>query len=288
VTGETGVADSHGRFIWYELTTPDIAAAKTFYSKVMGWNAVDVSMPGMAYALFTVDKMTVTGVMGLPGDAKKTGVVPRWLGYVGVDDVDAAAARCKELGGIVQVPPRDIPGISRFSIVTDPQMATLALFKGLQPSQPRNVEPDKPGHVSWHELLAADNEAVFAFYSALFGWQKVDAEVGPLGTYQPFSAAGQTIGGMFTKPSFVPAPTWLFYFGVRDIYTAAERVKVGGGQVFEGPLELPDGSWIAQCIDPQGAWFALKGRRMDGSIGYFKRAPARGTPGAPPGDRSGA
>jgi uncharacterized protein len=272
--GETAMADSHGRFMWYELATSDIAAAKTFYTKVMGWNALDVSMPGLAYALFTADKMTVTGVMGLPREAQKTGAGPRWIGYVGVDDVDAAAARCKELGGVVQVPPRDIPGISRFSIVADPQMATLALFKGLQPSQPRNVELGKPGHVSWHELLAADSETVFGFYDALFGWQKADSEVGPLGTYQSFSAAGQTIGGMFTKPSFVPVPTWLFYFGVRDIYTAAERVKVGGGEVLEGPLEIPGGTWIARCIDPQGALFAIEGSRTDGSPGYFKRVPS--------------
>ena len=29
----------------------------------------------------------------------------------------------------------------------------------------------------------------------------------------------------------------------------------------QGPVELPDGIWIARCIDPQGAMFALRGKR---------------------------
>ena len=41
----------------------------------------------------------------------------------------------------------------------------------------------------------------------------------------------------------------------------AERVKTAGGEIFEGPLELPGGSWILRCGDPQGATFALQGTR---------------------------
>ena len=38
-------------------------------------------------------------------------------------------------------------------------------------------------------------------------------------------------------------------------------MKTGGGRIFEGPLELPGGSWVARCMDPQGAVFALQGKR---------------------------
>ncbi len=58
-----------------------------------------------------------------------------------------------------------------------------------------------------------------------------------------------------------PLPFWLYYFDIDDIDAAAERVKTGGGQIFEGPLELPGGSWIVRCRDPQGAAFALQGKR---------------------------
>ena len=49
--------------------------------------------------------------------------------------MDAAAERIKQFGGAVQVPPTDVPDISRFSVVADPQMATLALMKGRKPGE---------------------------------------------------------------------------------------------------------------------------------------------------------
>ena len=80
-----------------------------------------------------------------------------------------------------------------------------------------------------HELSAVDWEKAFAFYVELFGWHKVDADVGGLGTYLLFSAGGQTVGGMSTKPPTVPMPFWLYYFNVGDLDAAAARVKAGGG-----------------------------------------------------------
>jgi len=62
---------------------------------------------------------------------------------------------------------------------------------------------------------------------------------------------------MFTKPAAEPAPYWLYYFNVAEIEAAAARVKDKGGQVVNGPHQVPGGSWIIQCIDPQGAMFAL-------------------------------
>ena len=36
-----------------------------------------------------------------------------------------------------------------------------------------------------------------------------------------------------------------------------EKVNKGGGKILMGPHEVPGGSWIVQCVDPQGANFAL-------------------------------
>ena len=118
--------------------------------------------------------------------------------------------------------------------------------------------------MGWHELLAADWEKAFAFYGELFGWQKADADIGPTGTYQLFSAGGQTIGGMFTKRPEDPVPFWLFYFNIDDIDAAAERVKTAGGQVFKGPLELPGGGWIARCTGPSGRRVRAAGKAKPG------------------------
>jgi predicted enzyme related to lactoylglutathione lyase len=264
---------SHGRFVWYELTTTDADAAKAFYANVVGWGLRDASTPGADYTLFTAGEVPVAGLMGLPAEARKMGAQPRWTGYVGVDDVDAATARLKLLGGTVYVPPTDVPDVSRFAIVADPQAATLALVKWLNPGQEPSAAPSLPGHVSWHELSAVDWEKAFAFYVELFGWQKVDADVGGLGTYLLFSAGGQTVGGMSTKPPTVPMPFWLYYFNVGDVDAAAKRVKSGGGKILEGPVEARGGNRVARCTDPQGAMFALRAGRPE-AVGYFGRAAA--------------
>ena len=31
----------------------------------------------------------------------------------------------------------------------------------------------------------------------------------------------------------------------------------GGGSVMMGPMEVPGGAWILNCLDPQGAYFSL-------------------------------
>ena len=260
--------------------TTDITIAKAFYASVVGWGARGASMPDSAYSLFTIGDSPVTGLMNMPEDARRTGVTPHWLGYVRVDDVDTAVDRTKQLGGAVYVPPTDVPNISRFSIVADPQMATLALVKGLKSGQAQSAEPGTPGRVGWHELLAADSEKAFAFYGELFGWQKADSHVGAMGKYQEFSAEGQTIGGMFTKPTTLPLPFWLYYFNIDDIQAAAKRVEAGGGQILYGPTAVPGGALIVHCTDPQGAIFALLDRRGRKTIGYvyFERAPSRDPP----------
>jgi predicted enzyme related to lactoylglutathione lyase len=263
------MADDEGRFAWYELMTTDTASAKAFYAEVVGWGAQDVSTPDLGYTLFTAGKAPVGGLMELPAEARKRGATPRWMGYVAVDDVDAAARRIKRLGGTVYVRPTNT-NIGRISVVADPQNAVLALVAGLKPGVQQAAGLGEPGHVGWHELLADDWKKAFAFYGELFGWRKADEETGPSEKYQLFAAGGQTMGGMFTKRPMEPFPFWLYYFNIDDIDAAIERVKNDGGQIFEGPLELPDGSWIARCRDPQGAGFALQGPRSPGAI---RRAP---------------
>jgi uncharacterized protein len=257
--GETGVVAHHGRFAWYELMTTDVAAARTFYAHVAGWKTEDASTPDLTYTFLSADKALVCGLMELPEEARRMGATPRWMGYVALGDVDAVTERIKRLGGAIYVPPTN-SNIGRIAVVADPQNAMFGLIDRLQPGQ-QPTELDEAGQVGWHELLAADWAKAFAFYRELFGWQKADAELGPTDTYQLFSAGGRTIGGIFTKRPVEPVPYWLYYFNVDDLDAAAERVTAAGGKIFEGPIEVPEAEWIVRCIDPQGAIFALQGKR---------------------------
>jgi len=246
----------HAHFAWYELLTTDMAAARSFYGSVLGWNARDAATSKFAYSIFNAGDAPVCGLMELSLEGRKMGATPRWVGYVAVDNLDLTVDRLGQLGGAVYVPPTKA-NIGRIAIVADPQKATFALAQGLKHDLPPS-EAVELGRVGWHELLAGEWRAAFAFYHELFGWQRTQSEVGSLESYQLLSAGDRTIGGMFTKLPIAPIPFWLYYFNVPDIAVATDRVMASGGRTVQGPNQLPDVGWIAWCVDPQGAMFALQ------------------------------
>ena len=248
------------RFVWYDVMTTDTKAAEAFYRDVIGWDIKDAGMPDGSYAILSVGATMVGGLMPIPADAKAMGARPGWMGYIGVGDVDGYAARVKAAGGTIHRAPADIPGVGRFAVVADPQGAAFILFKGMGGQEPAAAAPGTPGHIGWHELHTGDREAAFAFYAGLFGWTKTEAmDMGPAGVYQMFAAGGPTIGGMMTRTPEMPAPCWLYYINVAGIDAAVARVNKGGGKVLNGPHQVPGDVWIAQCLDPQGAMFAMVG-----------------------------
>lgn len=248
-------------FVWYELMTTDAKAAESFYAEVVGWKTCDSGVPGVDYTLLLAGDVPVAGLMSLPKEACDAGARPGWVGYVGVDDVDAYVARIGKAGGATHVPPTDIPQVGRFAMVADPQGAVFCLFRP-NAEMPQPANPTQPGNIGWHELMAGDGGKAFDFYAGLFGWTKAEAvDLGPMGRYQLFAAGGQPIGGMMTKPPEVPIPSWSYYFQVDSIAAALERLKAAGASVTNGPMEVPGGSWIVQASDPQGAAFSLVGTK---------------------------
>jgi predicted enzyme related to lactoylglutathione lyase len=252
------MSSSHGKFVWYDLMTDDCKAAEAFYRSIVGWSATDAGMADSSYTLLSAGPTMVGGLMPIPEDARAAGARPRWTGYIAVDDVDAYAARVKAAGGAIHRPGADIPGVGRFAVAADPHGAIFILFKGMSDQQPAPAIPDKPGYICWRELHAGNGAEAFAFYSGLFGWTKTEGfDMGPMGTYQTFATGGPRCGGMMTKMALTHAPFWLYYFSVDAIDDAAAKVKAGGGEIINGPMQVPDGGWIVQCLDPQGAMFAL-------------------------------
>lgn len=250
-----------GSFIWYDLMTTDVPAAEAFYRAVVGWEAADQASSPTPYKVLSAAGRGVGGLMPLPAEARAAGAQPGWIGYIAVDDVDAASSRLAEAGGTIHRAPADIPGIGRFAVVADPQGAVFML---ITPTgwEPPPAPPMTPGHICWHELYAVEGRSAFAFYAGQFGWAEADAlDMGAMGTYQIFAMGGMQSGGMMTKPASFPAPFWLFYAGVAQIDAAAERIAREGGQVLSGPMEVPGGAWIVQARDPQGAMFAVVGPR---------------------------
>lgn len=250
------MAESSNKFVWYDLMTSDLAGAAAFYGSVVGWGSMDSGMAERPYHLFTMGQTVVAGLMPPPADAK--GAPSLWVGYVGVEDVDATAAKLKAAGGNVWRGPEDIPNnVGRFAVVSDAQGVPFSIFKPNGPEQPGDTQFE-PGRVGWHELHARDWKTAWDFYSGLFAWTLTeDMDMGPMGTYRMFATGGKSaVGGIMTKADDLPMPLWLFYFNVDAIDAAAARVKEGGGQVVNGPMQVPGGAWVIQATDPQGAMFA--------------------------------
>ncbi len=119
------VYKTHGAFSWSELTTPDPAAAAEFYGAMFGWT-VSAPEPHMGdYRVASVGGTMVAGLSApFPGAPPAP---PAWGVYVTVDDADASAARCAELGGQVLVAPMDVPTVGRRAVLKDPQGAVFSV-----------------------------------------------------------------------------------------------------------------------------------------------------------------
>ena len=250
------MSDHLGRFVWFDLITTDAAAAEEFYRAVVGWETASWEEGNTPYTMWVAGKTAVGGVGELDVEARSQGTPPHWSAFILTDDVDATTVKAVELGGTELLPPTDIPGAGRFSVIRDPQGIVFSPYSTSGEIETSGVP--KIGEFSWCELMTTDYEAAFTFYSELFGWQKGETiEMGGGMMYQIFAPVDMPNGGIYNKPDEVPHPMWLYYARVEDIHAAVEKVKGLGGQVIAGPMEVPGGDMVAPCYDPQGAMFAL-------------------------------
>jgi uncharacterized protein len=114
-----------GTFCWSQLMTTDLAAAVPFYEALTGWTAAE--MPG-GMVVFNQGDIPRASAMTLPAEAQ---MPSNWLSYVAVDDADASTARATELGATCHHEPQTIPGMGRFSVLSDPAGAVFAVWKDL-------------------------------------------------------------------------------------------------------------------------------------------------------------
>lgn len=253
------MVNPHGSFIWYELMTTDPAGAKRFYEDVVGWTIGDPAPAGdVEYRMLGAPQGFAGGMLTLTKEMCDGGARPIWLGYLGVDDVDAAVAKAVGAGATVQMEAFDTPGVGRIAMILDPQGVPIYLMRGASDQSSTAYQRHGLGHVSWNELMTSDREAALGFYRDHFGYEKAGGmDMGPeLGEYSFIAHAGETVGAVMKASPEAPT-IWQFYVRVPDIDTAAEKVTAGGGQVLFGPMDVPTGERVLVGVDPQGASFGL-------------------------------
>jgi predicted enzyme related to lactoylglutathione lyase len=241
--------------------TTDMKAAEGFYRTVVGWKTSPFEGTGQPYTMFNrAGEVSVGGVMPKPAEVKAP---PFWSMYIGVPNLEEAAADIKRNGGTAHTEIMDVPTVGRMQMMMDPQGAAFYIFQPAREEQ-RPETTSELGEASWHELITTDAPAAMKFYQHVFGWQPSETmDMGPAGKYQMFNRPHGMIGGIMPRPpemANVP-PNWLIYFRVSDVNAAAERIKANGGKVLSGPMEVPGGDKVLTAADPQGAVFGLHARK---------------------------
>jgi len=163
----SAAVNEHGAVNFNNLHTDDVEAARAFYGAVFGWTTIDAgspmwALPGYGDHLEELNPGLRAGMkqMGAPDgfeDVVAT-ILPRaggpalWSVTFAVDDVDAIAARARELGGSVLAEPRNAPWAAAGAgwMVTARVRARYE-GPGPVPIDPRRGVPDQ-----WH-LFAVEN-----------------------------------------------------------------------------------------------------------------------------------
>ena len=122
------LVNEHGTLAWEEVMTPDVSAATAFYTKIFGWEAVPVDMPGMEYTELKLGSRGIGGAMKPPME----GMPPVWGIYFAVDDADKTAELAAANGGSVLQPPMDIPP-GRMAVIADPAGAMFNIIRMTEP-----------------------------------------------------------------------------------------------------------------------------------------------------------
>ena len=116
-----------GSACWHELATNDVERAGKFYSELFGWTLFVSDMPTGPYTMFMNGEVHAGGMLQMTAECE--GIPSHWMVYFAVADCDASAADAKSRGGQIKVPPTDIPGVGRFSVVQDPQGAVCSIIR---------------------------------------------------------------------------------------------------------------------------------------------------------------
>jgi len=238
----------HGNFVWRELMTTNVEAAKGFYGELFNWSFELAQMPDAQYWLVKQGEKSLAGLMALPAEAP---AVTYWSSYVSVPDVDAAAAKATALGGQLYFGPTDIPGAGRAALVADPEGAMINLFRDVKGDPETNGAMPGPFTFCWESLNTRDIAAASAFYTEVVGWAK-----GEFNGMTTLVAASGPVADLQGVPEGVP-PNWLTFVSVPSLADRRDAAARLGATVLMPEIAVPGVGLIAVIQDPTGGVIGL-------------------------------
>ncbi len=244
----------NGVFNWVDLTTTDQKGAKTFYSALFGWEAVDVPINETDnYTMFKINGHNVAGGGQMQPEMQAQGMPTAWSSYVKHDNVDAIAEKITAAGGTLIMPPMDVMEEGRMVMAMDTGGAVFGVWQPVHHIGAQVV--NAPNSLVWNELQTHDPESAQAFYGAVFGWTFDTNESG----YVTCKQDNRTQAGMIQiQPDWGDMPpNWSIYFLVEDLPAKVTAVQELGGNVLVPPTPAGAMGHFAVVQDPQGGVFTI-------------------------------
>lgn len=120
-----GVVNIPGAMSWNELYTPDMEASKKFYADLFGWT-FEASENAPEYTVIKNNGRRNGGMFPQMEDMK--GMPPFWMVYFTVKNIDESIAKTKELGGKVEMGPKEI-SVGKIAVIADPAGAHFMIME---------------------------------------------------------------------------------------------------------------------------------------------------------------
>ena len=260
---------------WIDTHRADPHAAASFYTGIFGWKFAN-RWRGDGDRRYLVASLDGKDVAAIASADPGTGEAPAWTTYVGVEDVDDAAAKVRKAGGTVLSAPADLADLGRAATCADPSGAVFGLW---QPGAIKGAQAvNAPGTWNFSEVKTDDVEGATKFYSAVFGWKVDEVDMGAMsghmvrlpgyadfleqfdpGIRQRHADFGAPPGFSECVAWFLPhrdgdAPHWNVTFSVADTDAVAARARELGGTVLVEPFDVPPVR-SSGIRDPGGARF---------------------------------
>jgi uncharacterized protein len=249
ITSVPGSSRLPGKFVWADLVTDDVAAARKFYGRLFGWQFQETG--GCYIAMH--DERPLCGMFQRERPADRPAAKPRWISYLSVTSVDRAQSAVLKAHGTVLAPPREMPGRGEQAIFADAEGAVFGVIRS-SAGDPEDFLPD-PGEWVWIELLSRDAKSAADFYHRVGGYDVVEnTATNRLNDYVLASKGyARAVIGTIPSGNERLRPTWLPFVRVGSIRDSLALAQQLGGKVLIEPKpELFQGR-VAVIADPTGA-----------------------------------
>lgn len=242
-----------GKFVWADLVTDDVPAARNFYGRLFGWTFRDTG----GYFIAANDERPLAGLFQRTRPPGRPEARPRWFGYLSVANVGKAQRAVTAAGGRVLAPARKLPQRGEQAVFADAEGAMFGVVRSSAGDPPDFLA--EPGDWIWIQLLSRDARKAADFYRTVGGYEVIENPAANRLSDYVLTSKGYARATVRTLPRSREQiqPTWLPFVRVKSLAeTLALAKQLGGKSVLEPSPQLLEGR-VAVIADPTGADIGL-------------------------------